>query len=85
MKKKLLSTLLCVSMVSAMLMGCGKDTGNADSGSDNKGTTAETSASEAGTSEGAATDTQASADGGKVYYLNFKPEVDEAWQEIAAA
>lgn len=85
MKKKLLSTLLCVSMVSAMLMGCGKDTGKADSGSDNKGTTAETSASEAGTSEGTATDTQASADGGKVYYLNFKPEVDEAWQEIAAA
>ncbi len=85
MKKKLLSTLLCVSMVSAMLMGCGKDAGNADSGSDNKGTTAETSASEAGTSEGTATDTQANADGGKVYYLNFKPEVDEAWQEIAAA
>ena len=21
------------------------------------------------------------ADGGKVYYLNFKPEADEAWQE----
>lgn len=24
-----------------------------------------------------------SADGGQVYYLNFKPEADEAWQEIA--
>lgn len=23
------------------------------------------------------------ADGGQVYYLNFKPEADEAWQEIA--
>ena len=27
----------------------------------------------------------ASADGGKVYYLAFKPEVDTQWQEIAAA
>ena len=32
-----------------------------------------------------ATGDSASADGatGKVYYLNFKPEADEAWQEIA--
>ncbi len=30
--------------------------------------------------------TEAAADGasGQVYYLNFKPEADEAWQEIAA-
>ena len=34
---------------------------------------------------GDATGDSASADGasGKVYYLNFKPEADEAWQEIA--
>ena len=25
------------------------------------------------------------ADGGKVYYLNFKPEADEAWQNLAKA
>lgn len=25
----------------------------------------------------------AKADGGKVYYLNFKPEADEAWQDLA--
>lgn len=25
----------------------------------------------------------ASAEGGKVYYLNFKPEADAAWQELA--
>ena len=25
----------------------------------------------------------ASAEGGKVYYLNFKPEADEAWQALA--
>ena len=27
--------------------------------------------------------TFASAEGGKVYYLNFKPEADEAWQALA--
>ena len=25
----------------------------------------------------------ASAEGGKVYYLNFKPEADAAWQDLA--
>lgn len=83
MKKKLLSTLLCVSMISAMLMGCGSDDSANNSGTDtNKETTAETGAAGAETNDGGA---QASADGGKVYYLNFKPEVDEIWQEIAQA
>lgn len=27
---------------------------------------------------------EVSADGGQVYYLNFKPEADEAWQALAA-
>ena len=81
MKKKLLSALLCVSMVSAMLTGCGSksesESGNAAGGND---TTAE-----AGTtaSDDTAADTQTNAGGGKVYYLNFKPEVDEVWQEVA--
>lgn len=26
----------------------------------------------------------AQAEGGKVYYLNFKPEADQAWQDLAA-
>ena len=63
MKKKLISALLCVAMVSSMLIGCGS------------------SAAE----EPAAEAPAASADGGKVDYLNFKPEVDAQWQEIAAA
>ncbi len=85
MKKKLLSTLLCVSMVSAMLMGCGKDKDTQNGGSGNKETTAETGAAQSGTEGNAGADTQAGADGGKVYYLNFKPEVDEIWQEVAKA
>lgn len=83
MKKKFLSTLLCVSMISAMLMGCGSDDNAGNGGTDtNKENTAGTDAAGAETDEGGA---QASADGGKVYYLNFKPEVDEVWQEIAKA
>lgn len=82
MKKKLISALLCVAMVSSMLVGCGSGA-------------AETPAAEAPAAEGeaespaaeepAAEAPAASADGGKVYYLNFKPEVDTQWQEIAAA
>lgn len=84
MKKKMISALLCVAMVSSMLVGCGSGA-------------AETPAAEAPAAEGeaeaeapaaeepAAEAPAASADGGKVYYLNFKPEVDTQWQEIAAA
>ena len=32
-----------------------------------------------------ATEAAAPAAGGRVYYLNFKPEADAAWQELAAA
>jgi len=69
-------------MISAMLMGCGSKE-STDNGSNAADTNKETAAesNEAGTGDNA----QANADGGKVYYLNFKPEVDEVWQEIAQA
>ena len=35
-------------------------------------------------SSAAGSETAAKADG-KVYYLNFKPEQDQAWQDLAAA
>lgn len=70
MKKKLLSALLSVAMVSALLVGCG-----------DKAST-QTPATDAAASTEASTES-AKAGTGKVYYLNFKPEVDEAWQEIA--
>lgn len=50
MKKKLLSVLLSVAMVTTLLAGCGSK-----------------------------------ADAGSVYYLNFKPEQDQAWQDLAKA
>ena len=80
MKKKLISALLCVAMVSSMLVGCGSKTEEAPAAE----TKAEATEDKAeGKTEAA--DTEASAEGGKVYYLNFKPEVDQQWQEIAEA
>lgn len=80
MKKKLVSVLMCVAMVSTLMAGCG-----------NKA--AETPATEAPATETPAAETEAPAEdaaavdatGGQVYYLNFKPEVDAVWQELATA
>ena len=78
MKKKLLSALLSVAMVSTLLVGCGSSTEEAAPATE--AAEAEVAADdEAPAEDAAATGT------GKVYYLNFKPEVDEAWQDIAAA
>ena len=79
MKKKLISALLCVAMVSAMLTGCGS---SADNGA--AGTEAATEEA-APAAEGGEAAAPAAEGEGRVYYLNFKPEVDEQWQEIAAA
>ncbi len=73
MKKKLLSTLLTVAMSAALLTGCGGST------------PAETPAEGSDTTQTEAAQEEASAEGGSVYYLNFKPEQDEAWQKLAEA
>ena len=73
MKKKLLSALLSVAMVSALLVGCGEKVAT------------ETPATDAAASTEASSEAKAATGTGKVYYLNFKPEVDEVWQEIAKA
>ena len=77
MKKKLLSALLSVAMVATLLAGCGSSTGAAE----------EAPANDAAAKEEAAPaeKEEASAEGGSVYYLNFKPEQDEAWQNLAKA
>lgn len=88
MKKKLISTLLCVSMVATMLVGCGGNDEAADDGNAGTETEAEegddTEAEEGDDTEAADDGGSASAEGGKVYYLNFKPESDDIWQQIAA-
>lgn len=77
MKKKLLSALLSVAMVAALITGCGS--------SDTTDTTetAQDSASAETTEEKTEEKTEASAEGGSVYFFNFKPEADEAWQNLA--
>ena len=71
MKKKVLSLMLTLAMTATLFAGCG--------GSD-----------DAANNDAANAGTEVVADGGKeakgsVYYLNFKPEQDEAWQNLAKA
>lgn len=87
MKKKLVSTLLCAAMVSSLLAGCGgSDAPAADSGADAGTETAGDDADDA--DDAAAGDSGATASGdysGTVRMLNFKPEISDAMQEVAAA
>lgn len=68
--KKVIALLLSLTMVVGMLTACGSKEAPADT--------------PAATEDEAADDAPASADG-SVYYLNFKPEQDEAWQALAKA
>jgi raffinose/stachyose/melibiose transport system substrate-binding protein len=69
--KKLLSLTLAVLMVLTLFAGCSK-TDTPDTGDEPN----ESTAPPADTSDTAS---------GKVYYLNFKPEQDGDWQELARA
>jgi len=87
MKKKMVSTVLCAAMISTMLAGCG---GSGDAASEGGAAASDSGASEAPAADDAAAEgdsAQAPAAGGgsgSVYYLNFKPEVDAQWQQIAS-
>ena len=74
--KKTLSLTLAAAMTAGLLVGCG---GGAASSSSTAAASSEATASSEAASSAAATSTAA----GKVYYLNFKPEQDEAWQDLA--
>ena len=69
MKKKLASVLLCAVMAASMLTGCG-NSGDAAATTPATDSKTDVASTEAG-------DTAAAAADGSVYYLNFKPEVDE--------
>ena len=74
MKRKVLSVMLATAMTATLFAGCGSDASNANSGD------AAASSTEAGDVK-----TDAAASGsGSVYYLNFKPEQDQQWQDLAA-
>ena len=90
MKKKLVSAFLVSTLAVSMLAGCGggdagtSGTGGSDAGAQTGGAATDgaaggTEAADSGASGGT------TAAGGSVYYLNFKPEADQAWQDLAAA
>ncbi len=71
--KKFLALLLALVMVFA-LAACGESDAPAS----------DAPASEAPASDAPASEAPADGAAGSVYYLNFKPEADAAWQELAA-
>ena len=68
--KQTLSVTLAAAMAAGLLAGCGGSASTASSTADS-------------TSTAASTEAETPAAAGKVYYLNFKPEQDEAWQNLA--
>ena len=86
MKKKLLNVLLGVAFTAAFLVGCsGSKTEETVPETDGINTEEATVETEAVMTEDTMTNEEVIAEGGSVYYFNFKPEQDEAWQKLAAA
>ncbi len=75
--KKLVALALSAVLALGMLAGCGGTTAT-------ETTPAETSAETVAPAETDAEAEAPAATGGSVYYLNFKPEADQAWQDLAA-
>ncbi|MDO4284214.1 MAG: ABC transporter substrate-binding protein [Eubacteriales bacterium] len=84
MKKKLVSALLSVAMISALLVGCGSSASTETTETTAEETESATEEAAAAESEATETAEAAPAGEGKVYYLNFKPEQDTQWQDLAA-
>ncbi|MCI7796923.1 MAG: ABC transporter substrate-binding protein [Lachnospiraceae bacterium] len=82
MKKRLMALALCGVMGASLLTGCGssaKETAAATTAA-----ATEAAKTEAATTAAAA-ETEKKEAKGSVYYLNFKPEQDAQWQELAKA
>jgi raffinose/stachyose/melibiose transport system substrate-binding protein len=75
MKKRLVALTLTCALAATALAGCGGSTGgdSTASGDSTEATETSTAATETSTAEGS------------VYYLNFKPEQDQQWQDLAKA
>lgn len=81
--KRWLALSMAALMTAGALAGCGSTADNSTADADNTTTEAADTATDSA-DEAEAADT-ATAEGGSVYYLNFKPEQDEQWQELAKA
>jgi len=82
MKKKLVSVVLASTMAATLLAGCGSATSDAAPAATEEAATEDAAAEEAPAEETA--EAPAASGDGSVYLLNFKPESDDAWQELAA-
>lgn len=82
--KKVLALMLSAAMITGMLAGCGSGDKDKDAGTDAKTETTDTEDKADDKAEEPADD-GAGASGGKVYYLNFKPEQADQWKDLAAA
>ena len=80
MKKKMLSLVLTGVLAVSLLAGCGGSGDDAASTDSTDAAAEEDAAAE--TDDAAAADTASGE--GSVYYLNFKPEQDQQWQDLAA-
>ena len=69
--------MLVMSMMAAMAAGCGSSSDSTASSSTSGNSTAST--------ETGSTDKKEASGDGQVYYLNFKPEQDQQWQDLAKA
>ena len=83
MKRKMLSALLSAAMVTTMLAGCGSS--ETASTSEPAKASTEAATTTAATEEAQTTAEETTTAGtGKVYYLNFKPEQAQDWENLAA-
>ncbi|MCM1149901.1 MAG: ABC transporter substrate-binding protein, partial [Butyricicoccus sp.] len=84
--RKLLALVMAAVMVLALLAGCGDSSSPAPA--DNSSTAPADSSSTApadNSSAAAPADNSGSGETGRVYWLNFKPELDETAQALAAS
>ncbi len=80
MKKRLLALALVAALALSALSACSSTTDETTAGT-TAGAAGETAAG--GDETSAETEGGSTASGGSVYYLNFKPEQDAQWQELA--
>ena len=80
--KRLIVALISLCMLVSVLAACGESSATSNGNSGNSEPSGESSA---GSTESSSADSSGSSVAGRVYYLNFKPEQDSQWQDLAKA
>jgi len=73
--KRIVALMAAATMTAGLLGGCGNSDSDGGSADAQKETGSAAANNEGGSGEGGS---------GSVYYLNYKPEVDQQWQDLAA-